>query len=92
MKQSKGKSKRRKKKMRLMKLSALAIMAHPFGKELANWDKEVAVDCGEEWTQVAVHIAVNRGPHPTAQTADALALVHEDIEYQVEAGFTEVVY
>jgi hypothetical protein len=92
MKQSKGKSKKRKKKMRLMKLSVLAIMAHPFGKELAKWDTGVEVDCGEKWTQEAVHIAVNRGPHSTARTADALALVHKDIKYQVEAGFTEVVY
>ena len=33
-----------------------------------------------------------QGPHPTTIAPDAIALVHEDIDYQVKAGFTEVVY
>jgi hypothetical protein len=37
-------------------------------------------------------MAVARGPYPTAIAPDAIALVHEDIDYQVNAGFTEVVY
>ena len=57
-----------------MKLSALAVMSHPFGKELATWDAGVAVDCGANWSR-----------------DDAVELVHEDIDYQVKAGFTEVV-
>jgi hypothetical protein len=77
---------------RLLQLSALAIMSHPFGAQLASWTTGVAVDCGAEWSREAVEVAVARGPHPTAILPDAIALVHEDIDYQVKAGFTEVVY
>jgi hypothetical protein len=91
MKRTKG-NYYKKKIMSLLKLSALAVMSHPFGKELASWEKGVAVDCGPEWSREAIDMAVERGPHPTARAADAVALVHEDIAYQVKAGFTEVVY
>jgi hypothetical protein len=50
----------------LLKLSALAILSHPFGKELASWEKGVAVECGPEWSREAIELAVARGPHPTA--------------------------
>jgi hypothetical protein len=72
--------------------SALAIMSHPFGAQLASWTTGVAVDCGAEWSPEAIDLAVAGGPHPTAIAPDAIALVHEDIDYQVKAGFTEVVY
>jgi hypothetical protein len=52
----------------------------------------VAVDCGPEWSREAIELAVARGPHPTAIAPDAVALVHEDIEYQVKAGFTEIIF
>jgi hypothetical protein len=35
---------------------------------------------------------VARGGHPTARAKDAIALVHEDVEYQVQAGFSQVVF
>ncbi len=89
MKKHKGKS--NSKVMSLLQVSALAVLSHPFGSELASWDKGVAVDCGAEWSREAIDLAIERGPHPTAKEADAIALVHEDIEYQVKAGFTEVV-
>jgi hypothetical protein len=52
----------------------------------------VAVDCGTEWSRESIDLAVQRGPHPTTRAPDAVALVHEDIEYQVKASFTEVVF
>jgi hypothetical protein len=52
----------------------------------------VAVDCGAEWAREAVEVAVARGPHPTAILPDAIALVHEDTDCQVKAGFTEAVH
>jgi hypothetical protein len=52
----------------------------------------MTVDCGAEWSREAIECAVKQGPHPTATAAEAVALVHEDLEYQVKAGFTEVVY
>jgi hypothetical protein len=91
MKKAKGNSKNNK-LTQLLKLSALAIMSHPYGDELARWDQGVAVDCGDEWSREAIDLAVAHGPHPTAQAAEAIDLVHEDIAYQVEAGFTKVVY
>jgi len=86
------KGKQHNKLVRLLQLSALAVMSHPFGTELASWTTGVAVDCGKEWSREAIDMAVARGPHPTARAPEAVALVHEDIDYQVKAGFTEIVY
>jgi hypothetical protein len=49
---AKGKSRNKEKSkiVQLLKLSALTVMPHPFGAELASWDKGVAVDCGAECT------------------------------------------
>jgi hypothetical protein len=65
---ARGKSRNKKmnKIVQLLKLSALAVMSHPFGAELASWDNGVAVDCGAEWTREAINLAIGRGPHPTA--------------------------
>jgi hypothetical protein len=94
MQKTKGKQGKKKKTKvkRLLQLSAMAIMSHPFGAELASWTTGVAVDCGAEWSKEAIDVAIERGPHPTARAEDAMDLVHDDIKYQVEAGFTEVVY
>ena len=50
------------------------------------------MDCGPEWVREAVDIAVARGPHSTAIAPEAISLVYKDIDYQVKAGFTEIVY
>ena len=58
----------------------------------STWDKGVAADAGVEWSQKAINLAAARRPHPaTAIAADAIALVHEDIDHQVKAQFTRVV-
>jgi hypothetical protein len=64
---------------------------HPFAAYLKDWEQGVPVDCGSPWTCEAIELAVARGAHPTARTPDAIALVHEDVEYQVQAGFSQVV-
>ncbi len=87
--ETKGESPKKRKLKRLLQLSTLAMMSHPFGAQLASWTAGVAADCGAEWTREAVELAVARGPHPTAVAPDAVALVHEDIECQVKAGLTE---
>lgn len=69
----------------------LLSMLHPFSGHLRDWEKGVPVDCGPPWTQEAIELAVERGPHPTARSAEAVTLVHEDVGYQVNAGFTEIV-
>jgi hypothetical protein len=90
--ETKGKPTKKVRLKRLLELSVLAIMSHPFGAQLASWTTGVSVDCGDEWSREALELAVARGPHPTAVAPDAVSLVHEDIEYQVKAGFTEVVF
>jgi hypothetical protein len=58
---------------------------------LSQWERGVPVQCGNPWTREAIKLAVTRGPHPTARLEDAIALVHEDVAYQVTAGFSTVV-
>jgi hypothetical protein len=68
----------------------LLSVPHPFAAHLEDWEQGVPVDCGSAWSDDAISIAVQRGAHPTVRTPDAIELVHEDIEYQVKAGFSEV--
>jgi hypothetical protein len=37
-----------------------------------------------------IEAAVARGPHRSATEGDSIALVHEDIQYQVDMGFCEI--
>jgi hypothetical protein len=69
----------------------LIVLGHPFGETLEEWQSGVPVDCGETWARMAIEAAVARGPHPTARAADAVSLVHEDVAYQVKAGFSKIV-
>jgi hypothetical protein len=75
----------------LLKPMFLMSVLHPFAVHLKDWEKGVPVDCGAPWTNEAITLAVARGAHPTARTRDAIELVHEDVEYQVQAGFSQVV-
>jgi hypothetical protein len=69
----------------------LMSVLHPFAAHLKDWEKGVPVDCGSPWTMEAIDLAVARGAHPTARTRDAIELVHKDVEYQVQAGFSQIV-
>jgi hypothetical protein len=69
----------------------LIVLEHPFGKTLQEWKTGLPIDCGEPWERKAIKAAVTRGPHPTAQAADTIALVHEDVAYQIKAGFSKIV-
>jgi hypothetical protein len=69
----------------------LIVLGYPFGKTLQEWKTGVAVDCGEPWKREAIEAAVTRGPHLIAQAADAIVLVHEDVAYQIKAGFLKIV-
>jgi hypothetical protein len=48
------------------------------------------VDCGPEWDWSTIEMAVARGAHRSAMEPESIQLVHEDIKYQVEAGFSEI--
>lgn len=64
---------------------------HPFVKTLQEWEHGVPVDCGADWTAETLHAAVERGPHRSALSTEAMALIHEDVAYQVKAGFSRIV-
>lgn len=63
---------------------------HPFMSTLVEWATGVPVDCGAPWPAEAVDLAVARGPHRSALTPDARALITDEVDYQVKAGFTEI--
>jgi hypothetical protein len=63
---------------------------HPFLSTLQEWECGIPVDCGPDWDWGIIEAAVARGPHPTARTPDLMALIQEDIEYQIKAGLCRV--
>jgi hypothetical protein len=64
---------------------------HPFFDTLHEWgSKGIPVDCGLDWGWDVIEQAVRRGPHQSALGPTNIALVHKDIQYQVDAGFSGV--
>ena len=63
---------------------------HPFIATLEQWADGVVAQCGEPWSEVAIVAAVERGPHTSALTPEARELITEEVQYQVSAGFSEV--
>jgi hypothetical protein len=63
---------------------------HPFAPTLRKWQQGIPVDWGPDWAKSVIEAAVDRGPHPTAQTPESIALFVEDIEYQIKARFCRV--
>jgi hypothetical protein len=65
---------------------------HPFFPTLHQWGSHgVPVDCGPDWQWDAVLAAVAGSPHRSALDPENIALVHEDVQYQVDAGFSKIV-
>ena len=56
--------------MSLMQPQPLSYV-HPFAPTLLEWEKGIQVDCGPEWDMATCEAAVDRGPHPSAMTAEA---------------------
>ena len=52
----------------------------------------VPVDCREDWSREVIEATIERGPHQSATTPEAIDLFEEDIAYQVKAGFARIVY
>ena len=84
--QSAGKSPRS-----LLQPAPIVVCMHPFGSTLKDWKAGVTVDCGPDWPPATIQQAINQGPNPSALTPESLELFQEDIAYQVQAGFSEVV-
>jgi hypothetical protein len=86
MAQAQGKGQQRS----LMQPQALAA-SHPFYTTLGRWGSQgVPIDCGPGWNWEAIEAAVAWGPHRSALEPENVALVHEDIKYQVDAGFSTI--
>jgi hypothetical protein len=75
----------------LMRPSPLATLAHPFGQELKEWEKGVDVDCGADGSREMIEVALQRGAHPLATTPETIQLFKEDIAYQVNGGFCDII-
>jgi hypothetical protein len=64
---------------------------HPFYPTLQQWGANgVPVNCGPDWDPAVIEQAVARGPHRSALEPENEATVREDIQYQVDAGFSEI--
>ena len=63
---------------------------HPFVATLAQWSVGVSAQCGDPWDTAALDAAVARGPHTSALTPAARQLIADEMEYQVAAGFSEI--
>jgi hypothetical protein len=75
---------------RLMAPSA-CVNFHPFAEKLREWEIGVPVDCGEPWTWATVEAAVEKGSHKSATSDESIALIAEDVAYQVKAGYAQVI-
>ena len=75
---------------RLMAPSA-CVSGHPFAETLSKWETGVPVDCGEQWEWTTVEAAVAQGPHKSATSAESIALVATGVDYQVKAGYAEII-
>jgi hypothetical protein len=75
---------------KLMSPSA-CVSFHPFAETLAEWETGVPVDCGAPWAWETITAAVEKGAHKSATTKESIALIAEDVAYQVKAGYAEIV-
>ena len=64
---------------------------HPFVATLEHWASGVSALCGEPWSEAAICAAIERGPHTSALTPEARDLIDEEMKYQIQAGFSEMV-
>jgi hypothetical protein len=64
---------------------------HPFVSTLEQWASGVSASCGDPWSDTAIQAAVERGPHTSALTPEARVLIEEEMHYQIQAGFSEMV-
>ena len=67
------------------------VHTHSFYDTLREWESGVPVDCGPDWSREAIDLAIQKGPHRSALDSATMQTVHEDVNYQVEAGFSSIV-
>jgi hypothetical protein len=64
---------------------------HPFVASLEHWASGVSALCGEPWSEAAICAAIKHGPHTSALTPEARDLINEEMKYQIQAEFSEMV-
>jgi hypothetical protein len=64
---------------------------HPFAETLREWETGVPVDCGDPWAWTTIEAAVEKGAHSSATTDESIALIEEDVAYQVKAGYAQII-
>lgn len=65
---------------------------YPFAERLQEWEVLVQVDCGLPWAwATAVEAVVEKGAQKLATSKESTALVVENIAYQVEASYAQVI-
>jgi hypothetical protein len=69
---------------------AACVNMHPFSDTLREWETGAPVDCGPPWSREAIEAAIAKGAHKSATSAESIALIIEDVTYQVKAGYAEV--
>jgi hypothetical protein len=67
------------------------VNMHAFAGELQKWEEGVPVDCGAPWAWETVEAAVEKGAHKSATSDESIALVQEDVAYQLKAGYAEII-
>ena len=60
---------------------------HPFGATLKEYERGV----WRYWTKDSIYKAITRGPHMSGLTPKSIHLITEDVMYQVDAGFLQIV-
>jgi hypothetical protein len=75
---------------KLMSPSA-CVNFHPFAAMLKQWETGVPVDCGAPWSWETIKAAVEKGAHKSATTNESIALISEDVDYQVKLGYAQII-
>ena len=59
---------------------------------LSEWGTNgCPVSCGPPWSRETIEAALEAGPHASATTPQAIDLIEADTDYQVNAGFCDIV-
>jgi hypothetical protein len=64
---------------------------HPFAETLQEWEVGLRVDCGSPWEWATIEAAVEKGAHKSATSEKSIALIQEDVAYQVKAGYAQII-
>ena len=79
-------------KRRILVQPQVGAQKHSLYPTLRQWGtKGVPVNCGPDWDWNVIKQAVSREPHNIALEAAHPASVQEEIRYQVEEGFSQII-